>query len=290
MELVAQLLERRVGAARSIACRTARSRWVGSLMAEWVHSIARSRRACKAPTGAIRRPTTVRSADLAASWGVRECRLLTGVSVRFASREAVAEGMPLSLRRSLVCASRLHLARFEIFPPDLACAGILARLTKAKFPVRQWVHERQEPSPAARESSRQLADLLRREHLALADFLVALSEFDRAGAYRRLGFANLFDYLLRELQHFPGSGPLPEGGGPARRPVPRGGGAAAGRAAVPDSSIVQLAKVMTEANRAEVLPEVLPLLEAGGEAGRGGDHAGGGGAEEDGGHRDPGPQ
>ena len=38
---------------------------------------------------------------------------------------------------------------------------------------------------AARESSRRLADLLRREHVALADFLVALSEFDRAGAYRR---------------------------------------------------------------------------------------------------------
>ncbi len=51
----------------------------------------------------------------------------------------------------------------------------------------------------ARESSRRLADLLRREHVALADFLVALSAFDRMGAYRRLGFANLFDYLLREL-------------------------------------------------------------------------------------------
>ena len=87
---------------------------------------------------------------------------------------------------------------------------------------------------AARESSRRLADLLRREHVALADFLVALSEFDRAGAYRRLGFANLFDYLLRELKAVPGSGPLPEGGGPARGPVPRGGRTAAGRAAVSD--------------------------------------------------------
>jgi hypothetical protein len=36
----------------------------------------------------------------------------------------------------------------------------------------------------APESSRHLADLLRREHAALADFVVALSEFDRAGAYR----------------------------------------------------------------------------------------------------------
>ncbi len=106
---------------------------------------------------------------------------------------------------------------------------------------------------AVRESSRHLADLLRREHVALADFLVALSEFDRAGAYRRLGFANVFDYLLRELKLSRGAAHyrkvaarlvarFPEVVEPLRD----------GRLCL--TSIVQLAKVMTEANRTEALP------------------------------------
>ena len=51
----------------------------------------------------------------------------------------------------------------------------------------------------ALESSRRLADMLRRENSCRADSLVALAEFDDAGSYRRLGYANLFDYLHREL-------------------------------------------------------------------------------------------
>src|SRR5512135_728990 len=51
----------------------------------------------------------------------------------------------------------------------------------------------------ARSSTAALADLLRREHAALADFLVALAAFDRAGTYRLLGYASLFDFLHREL-------------------------------------------------------------------------------------------
>jgi 5-methylcytosine-specific restriction endonuclease McrA len=105
----------------------------------------------------------------------------------------------------------------------------------------------------ARDSSRRLADLLSREHIALADFLVALSEFDRAGAYRRLGFANLFDNLLRELKMSRGAAHyrkvaarlvarFPEVVEPLRD----------GRLCL--TSIVPLAMVMTERNRAEVLP------------------------------------
>ena len=52
---------------------------------------------------------------------------------------------------------------------------------------------------AARADSRHLANLLRREHAALAEFLIALAEFDASGRYRSLGFANVFDYLHREL-------------------------------------------------------------------------------------------
>jgi hypothetical protein len=45
-----------------------------------------------------------------------------------------------------------------------------------------------------------LTDLLRREHAALADFLLALAEFDRRHGWRELGYAGLFPFLHRELQ------------------------------------------------------------------------------------------
>jgi hypothetical protein len=44
-----------------------------------------------------------------------------------------------------------------------------------------------------------LAELLHREHDAMAEFLVALAEFDRAKGWRELGYAGLFPFLEREL-------------------------------------------------------------------------------------------
>jgi hypothetical protein len=52
----------------------------------------------------------------------------------------------------------------------------------------------------ARALSENLAVLLRREHGALAEFLVALSEFDRDRGWAELGHASLFAYLHRELR------------------------------------------------------------------------------------------
>ena len=105
----------------------------------------------------------------------------------------------------------------------------------------------------ARESSRRLADLLRREHAALADFLVALADFDRQRLWLRLGFPNLFEFLHRELG-------LSRGAAHYRKVAVRlvqkfpevVEPLAEGRLCM--SSILQLAKVMTEANRAAVLP------------------------------------
>src|SRR5512147_163340 len=102
-------------------------------------------------------------------------------------------------------------------------------------------------------SSRHLAELLRREHGCMADFLVALAAFDREGSYRSLGYATLFDYLHRELGLSRGSahyrkvaarliGKFPEVVEPLRD----------GRLCI--TSILALAKAMTEENRAEVLP------------------------------------
>ncbi len=51
----------------------------------------------------------------------------------------------------------------------------------------------------AREFTTRLADLLRRERGALADFLVALADFDQRRLWLELGYASLFMFLHREL-------------------------------------------------------------------------------------------
>jgi hypothetical protein len=106
----------------------------------------------------------------------------------------------------------------------------------------------------AREWSLRIADLARREHCALVDLLLALSEFDRLAVYRQLGFASLFEFLHREVGLSRGSayyrqvaarlvGKFPEVAEPLRD----------GRLCI--SNVVQLAKVMTDENRAEVMPQ-----------------------------------
>src|SRR5512143_4101469 len=51
----------------------------------------------------------------------------------------------------------------------------------------------------ARDFTVRLQELLRREHRALADFLVALADFDRRRLWVEVGYASLFDFLHREL-------------------------------------------------------------------------------------------
>ena len=51
----------------------------------------------------------------------------------------------------------------------------------------------------ARDFTRRLQDLLRRERLALADFLVAVADFDRRRLWVELGYTSLFYFLHREL-------------------------------------------------------------------------------------------
>ena len=51
----------------------------------------------------------------------------------------------------------------------------------------------------ARELTNRLADLLAKEHGAMADFLVALSDFDERELWAALGHASLFYFLRREL-------------------------------------------------------------------------------------------
>jgi hypothetical protein len=52
----------------------------------------------------------------------------------------------------------------------------------------------------AREETARLSEMLRREHQALGDFLIALAAFDREKRWVELGYASLFSFLTRELK------------------------------------------------------------------------------------------
>jgi 5-methylcytosine-specific restriction endonuclease McrA len=106
----------------------------------------------------------------------------------------------------------------------------------------------------ARESSRNLSTLLHHEQGAMADFLVALADFDRRVLWRALGHSCLFYYLQRELRLSDGAAHFrkvaarliqrfPEVVEPLRE----------GKLCL--TSIVELARVMTPENRAETLPQ-----------------------------------
>ncbi len=105
----------------------------------------------------------------------------------------------------------------------------------------------------ALELSSRLLVLLRREQGGMADFLVALSDFDRRRLWVGMGYTSLFYYLRRELKLSSGAAFLrktaaellqrfPEVEAPLRD----------GRLCI--SSVCELAKVITAENRAEVLP------------------------------------
>jgi len=105
----------------------------------------------------------------------------------------------------------------------------------------------------ARDLTKRLAELLRREHGTMADFLIALADFDRGRCWIELGYTSLFHFLHRELGVSKGAAfyrktaaelvqRYPEVIEPLRD----------GRLCI--SSVVELAKVITPENRGEVLP------------------------------------
>ena len=105
----------------------------------------------------------------------------------------------------------------------------------------------------ARILTDRLAELLRREQASMADFLIALADFDRRRAWLELGYSSLFYFLHRELGLSKGSAHyrktaaelvqrFPEIVEPLRD----------GRLCI--TTIVPLAKVLTPANRGEMLP------------------------------------
>src|SRR5512138_2848555 len=103
-----------------------------------------------------------------------------------------------------------------------------------------------------------LADLLRCEHRALSDFLVALAGFDRRKLWVELGYNSLFAFLRRELRLSAGAAQYRKTAAELIQRYPE----VEARLRSGDlclSSVVELGKVITPENSAEVLPKFLGL-------------------------------
>jgi hypothetical protein len=110
----------------------------------------------------------------------------------------------------------------------------------------------------ARELTDQLAALLRKEQSAMADFLVALSDFDRNERWRELGHTSLFYFLRRELGLSAGAAQYRKTAAELMRRHPEVERALrAGELCL--SSVVELAKVLTAENVSDVLPRFFGL-------------------------------
>ena len=105
----------------------------------------------------------------------------------------------------------------------------------------------------ARALTARLADLLAREHGALADFLLALADFDRRRLWVELGYSGLFMFLHRELGLSKGASHYRKVAAELIQRVPQiVEPLRDGRLCI--TSIVEVAKVVTPENQGEVLP------------------------------------
>ncbi len=110
----------------------------------------------------------------------------------------------------------------------------------------------------ARALSARLASLLRDEHSALADFLVALADFDRRRLWLELGYTSLFVFLHRELRLSKGAAQYRKTAAELVQRIPEiVGPIGDGRLCL--TVVVELARVLTPENREEVLPRFFHL-------------------------------
>ncbi|HEX8910000.1 MAG TPA: DUF222 domain-containing protein, partial [Anaeromyxobacteraceae bacterium] len=103
-----------------------------------------------------------------------------------------------------------------------------------------------------RDRAQRLAELLRREHGVLADFLVALAAFDEERRWLELGHTSLFYFLHRELGLSKGAAFYRKTAAELIQRYPEVVEALRdGRLCL--TSVVELAKVITPENRGEVV-------------------------------------
>ncbi|WP_041450455.1 HNH endonuclease [Anaeromyxobacter dehalogenans] len=110
----------------------------------------------------------------------------------------------------------------------------------------------------AAEFTKRLVFLLRSERHAMAEFLVALAEFDRRALWRERGHTSLFSFLRRELGLSAGAAQYRKTAAELIRRYPAvESGLRDGKLCL--SSVCELAKVVTTENCAEVLPRFYGL-------------------------------
>src|SRR5512140_3288849 len=110
----------------------------------------------------------------------------------------------------------------------------------------------------ARELTAHLARLLRDERGAMADFLIALADFDAKKLWRELGHTSLFYYLHRELRLSRGAAQNRKTAAELVQAYPEVEAALrAGDLCL--STVNELARVLTPENRADVLPRFFGL-------------------------------
>ncbi|ACL67502.1 HNH nuclease [Anaeromyxobacter dehalogenans 2CP-1] len=110
----------------------------------------------------------------------------------------------------------------------------------------------------AAEFTKRLVSLLRSERHAMAEFLVALAEFDRRGLWQQRGHTSLFSFLRRELGLSAGAAQYRKTAAELIQRYPAIEGALRdGKLCL--SSVCELAKVVTAENCAEVLPRFYGL-------------------------------
>jgi hypothetical protein len=110
----------------------------------------------------------------------------------------------------------------------------------------------------ARELTSRLANLLRREHGAMGDFLVALADFDRRRLWEALGYKSLFAFLRRELKLSAGAAQYRKTAAELVQTYPEVE-AALRSGDLCLSSVNELSKVLTSENAREVLPRFFGL-------------------------------
>jgi hypothetical protein len=110
----------------------------------------------------------------------------------------------------------------------------------------------------ARELTNDLLVLLRKEHGAMADFLLALADFDRHQRWRELGHTSLFYFLRRELGLSAGAAQNRKTAAELIRAYPTVE-AALRQGQLCLSTVTELSKVLTPENAAHTLPRFFGL-------------------------------
>jgi hypothetical protein len=110
----------------------------------------------------------------------------------------------------------------------------------------------------ALEFTKRLIELLRNERNAMAEFLLVLAEFDRRKLYRDRGHASLFSFLHRELGLSAGAAQHRKTAAELIQRYPEVA-AALREGKLCLSSVIEVAKVLTPENAAEVLPRFFGL-------------------------------